>query len=319
MSTRSAAETIVRLVQAFIEEKTWKQADLARRVGVASRTVAARLVELREAGVPLEREADLPHVYWSVPNGWVPGGVTLASEDVSELLRLLARAPRSAARTRLTLRLVASSPAVAALGSLAGRVVTEPDREEDRFLPVIEDAIARRTALRFRYFSSHRGALEWRHASVAREVPGACGRFIARCHRDDQLKWFRVDSVTDAALDSTEPYRPADDADIDALLSGSVDGFYAGGTAVACEVHVRDPDARWAARNLPGPMTVEPVAGGVRIRASTAGLPRLARWVVGLGAAATVETPALRDLVRALAEGALAANAVAGPEINPNG
>ena len=63
-------------------------------------------------------------------------------------------------------------------------------------------------------------------------------------------------------------------------------------------------------RNLPDGMRVDVVEDGVtRVIASAAGLPAVARFVVGLGAAATSETPALAAAVRALAMGALGARA----------
>jgi len=72
---------------------------------------------------------------------------------------------------------------------------------------------------------------------------------------------------------------------------------------------VRLPEARWVALNLPSGLTVDPhegVADGVRVRCSTAAVLRVARFVVGLGEAARVDTPELAGCVRELARGALA-------------
>jgi hypothetical protein len=46
------------------------------------------------------------------------------------------------------------------------------------------------------------------------------------------------------------------------------------------------------------------VPDGILVTAKTSGLLRVARFVVGLGAAATVQTPELRHLVEELARGA---------------
>jgi hypothetical protein len=55
-------------------------------------------------------------------------------------------------------------------------------------------------------------------------------------------------------------------------------------------------------------MTREVVPGGLRFSTTTAGVLRLARHVVGLGAAAHAETPELALLVAELARGALSAS-----------
>src|SRR4029079_4979500 len=49
----------------------------------------------------LERQEDHPHVYWSVPKDWFPGGVVFSREQVPELLRHLVRLPKSNARDSL--------------------------------------------------------------------------------------------------------------------------------------------------------------------------------------------------------------------------
>ena len=95
---------------------------------------------------------------------------------------------------------------------------------------------------------------------------------------------------------------------MEAILNQSVDGFHRG-EAVRCSFFVREPESRWVERNLPGSLGVpEKVTGGLRFSATTAGVLRLARYVVGLGAAARAETPELAELVRELARGALEAS-----------
>ena len=74
MNRRSEADTPARLLVAFLRQRTWSQAELAREVGIEVRAVRRRLNELRAAGVPLEDDEDRPHVYWSVPKRWFPGG-----------------------------------------------------------------------------------------------------------------------------------------------------------------------------------------------------------------------------------------------------
>jgi hypothetical protein len=78
---------------------------------------------------------------------------------------------------------------------------------------------------------------------------------------------------------------------------------------------VRNPEARWVKKNLLAGMTFERAGDGIRVTVHTSALHRLARFVVGLGAAATPETPALAREVAALAQGALDAIASAGEQL----
>ena len=106
MSQRSATATVSAILWAFLCERTWLQPALARRVGVSVRTLRGRLEELLANGVPLERQDDPPHVYWSVPRGWVPDGVVFKNDAAADVLRFVARCPRSAKRDALMQRLL---------------------------------------------------------------------------------------------------------------------------------------------------------------------------------------------------------------------
>jgi len=66
MSRRAPTETVAGVVGAFLERRTWSQAELAKRLELSVPALRKRLEEL--AGpLRLEREEDHPHVYWSVP------------------------------------------------------------------------------------------------------------------------------------------------------------------------------------------------------------------------------------------------------------
>ena len=82
MGRRTSSATVTKNIMALLDQPTWTQASLARRVGVKARTIRTHLNDLVEAGVPLEREEDHPHVYWSVPRGWFPGGHVLGDEQI---------------------------------------------------------------------------------------------------------------------------------------------------------------------------------------------------------------------------------------------
>jgi predicted DNA-binding transcriptional regulator YafY len=177
---------------------------------------------------------------------------------------------------------------------------------EEQYLPVIEDAANQKVTLQFRYFSASRGNEAMRHVSVHRVLLGPPARFVATCHRSDTLKWFRVEGVSDARLDKHEAFRDATAKDVDAYLHASLDGFHDASPWAKHAFFVSDPEARWVARNLLEEMHAEEVLGGIRVVLETSALDRLARYVVGLGAAAKPLTPALETEVAALAKGALA-------------
>ncbi len=314
MGQRSTTETVVTVLQAFLQRRSWKQADLARHADVTVAALRKHLNELSASGFPLVREDDHPHVWWSVPKGWFPGAVLFDSDSVPELLRQLTRLPRSAARDRLIRRILEAAPRRPTVPPGAPTVLTRQSTEsEESYLPLAEDAANRRISLAFNYFTASRGTVEWRHASVQRVVIGPPARFVAVCHRDGALKWFRLDNVLGARLDDTVPHRAADAAAVEAMLKESVDGFHRG-DAVRCVFFVRAPESRWVERNLPGSMTVEQAPDGLRFSTTTAGVIRLARHVVGLGAAARAETPELALLVAELARGALQSS---GPPTEP--
>jgi predicted DNA-binding transcriptional regulator YafY len=301
---RSNTETIVAILKAFLDQRTWKQADLARHVGVRPATIHKRLQELLASGVPLESDKDHPHVYWSLPKSWYPGGVLLTGEQIAQVFRQLSRMPKSKARDQLIESLLKYLPN---RNTDAAIVPAESSEREEQYLPVVEDAATQRVALQFRYFTAGRGSEGTRHGSVHRVVLGPPARFLATCHRSGDLKWFRVEGVSHAKLDPREPFRDADATKVDGHLKASLDGFHEGGPPAKYVFFAGDPDARWLARNLMEGMRSEEVPGGIRVTTETSALRRLARFVVGLGGVAKPLTPELEAEVSTLARGALEA------------
>ncbi len=294
------------VLQAFLQKRRWTQAQLSRHAGVGVPAVRKHLNELLASGFPLTAEKAVNDVWWSVPKDWYPGAVLFDAESVPELLRQLCRLPRSEARNQLLSRILKAAPRPVSAAVEPSAVLTPtPSENEETYLAHAEDAMNRKVCLKMYYFTASRGDLAWRHVSVQRVKPDTPARFVAVCHRNDALKWFRLDSVLSAHLDASVPYRAAEPARIEALVGQSVDGFHQG-DAIACSFFVRVPEHRWVERNLPCPMTPEDTRGGRRFTTTTAGVLRLARFVVGLGDAAQAETPELALLVAALARGALA-------------
>jgi predicted DNA-binding transcriptional regulator YafY len=307
MGQRTPTETLFGIVTAFIEQRTWTQAALARRLETRTETIRTRLEELQAGGFKLQREEDRPHVYWSVPKDWFPGALVFKEDEAADLLRLIARAPRSKLRDKV-IDLVAArlanvgqaTPDVSAIGP------TTMTHEEEDALSIVEDAARQRVPLKMRYFSASRRSESKRHASVHRVEVGARPHFIATCHRTGELRRFRVSNVLDAKLDPGEAFRDVAPEDLARFESESLAGFRSPGPKIKSAFFVRDPEAAWVAKNLPDEAIREEAApGGARFAVETSALMVLARFVAGLGGAATPETPELAKAVRAIAEGAL--------------
>ena len=305
MGKRSPTDTVVSILQALLEERSCTQAELARRAEVDSQVVRKHLEELQRHGFPLEREDDPPQVWWSVPKGWFPGAVLFDSKSVPVLLRQLSRLPQSAERDQLIQRILEAAPRPPPVPLAAPAVLTPQwTKSEETYLTIIEDAAMHRVSLALKYLTTGHNKARWRQVSVQSVVIGPPARFIAFCHETESLKWYRLDNVCHAQRDEAEPFREAEPGQVDAMLKESVDGFHHGG-AVQCSFVVCEPECRWVEHNLPVSMTSEKVPEGLRFTTMTAGVLRLARFVVGLGVAARAETPELAKLVQELARGAL--------------
>jgi predicted DNA-binding transcriptional regulator YafY len=307
MGQRSAAETIIAILDAFTRQGTWRQQDLASDVGVSVPALRKRLDELSSHGVPLERQEDHPDVFWSVPQGWFPSGAVISFSDLPDLVRLLYRLPRSRERERLLSIVMRVNPQ---LEASRAPMITESGIDSDlRCLPAIEDAAAKSRVLRIRYFTASRGELAWREVSIVRIVIGPPARFVAVCHRTDTLKWFRLSNIVEAGNDQTGLFRHREEAAVLRFVQESSDGFRERADSLDCVFSVRQPESRWLSRNLLPGMTFDETPDGIRVTTKTSGVLRVARFVVGLGSAATVETPELRRLVDELARGALSRDA----------
>jgi predicted DNA-binding transcriptional regulator YafY len=172
-------------------------------------------------------------------------------------------------------------------------------------LPLVQEATTRRCVLQIQYFSAHRGQLGWRDISPARLSIGPPARVLALCHRTGTLKWFRVSNIVAARLLDGTTFREAPPTHLEEVLATSLNGYHDGEHSVVCRFSVRNPDARWVKANLPHAAKVTDTGDGITVEIDAGALVPLARLVVGLGDAASVETPALDRLVKHLARGAL--------------
>ena len=300
MGRRSGTETAFAILRAFVERRLWRQADLARRLEITVPSLRKHLATMATLH-PLTMRKDHPDVFWELPRDWSPSGVTLDRSDVAAIMRLLARGPKTQERERLLALLLRKQPTAPRSENV---VATTVDEEEGRFLPVVEDAAAAMVTLRMKYTSARRGETDWRDASVARIYPGPPARFLATCHRNSELRMFRVSSIANACLALEEPFQRAQPSDVERRERDSVDGWFDDNPGTI-SFFVSSPHDRWVRRNLKPGMRVEAVDGGARVTAAAAGLVAVARFVVSLGEAAEAETESLAIVVRDLALGAL--------------
>jgi predicted DNA-binding transcriptional regulator YafY len=306
MGQRSATRSVAAVMVAFTERKTWTQADLARAVGLSTEAVRKVLSDLVESGAPLVSEKDHPHVYWRMARDWYPGGVVFREEHVSDLLRELTHLPRSKVRDRLLATIMNQLPCRGKLVATVPVVSRAVHESEEQWLPVIETGAARKVPVFIKYVTASRGArASDRYVSVHVVDIGPPARFIATCHSNKDLRWFRVDGIVRARIDDREKFLDCPAATVDAFRASSLDGYKGTGAPLSCSFFVREPDSAWVANNLMDGMRIEQLPGGIQVTVETSALLRLARFVVSLGNAAQPETPALAHAVAALARGAL--------------
>lgn len=297
MARKSPVESLLSVWDAFCEAQTWRQKELAGRVGLEVPALR-RLLLAHSERVPLTSVSEHPDVFWTWPRASAAGSTVLGPTETARLLAVLRSAPRSTERTELIARLKRAAP--------DGKVEPETrarSSSESNVLPMLEQSMATKVALHMLYFTASRGTLTWRHVSPCHLVADPPARFIAYCHRSSQLKWFRVEGVQSAMLDGAAGYRDVPAATVAEYRARSVDFFHENDAATVEEhTFVVDPsEARWVALNLPDNMRGEPLPDG-RLRVRSLGLRPAARFVLSLGGAALPETRTLQSLTRALAE-----------------
>lgn len=311
MGRKSGVATVGAILEAFEAKRSWRQPDLARRVGVSVPALRKHLAELVHV-LPLEERRTGQDVAWVLPRDWNASGLVLKQATVAGIVRLLTRSPRSKLRDELLAALVRKSPRLPTPLAVAPPSLTET---EERVLPLLEDAAARHVVVSMRYVSASRGGEQSRRVSVARILPGPPVRFVGHCHLSGELRRFRAEGVRSLDLVGDERFVAVPEAEVDAFVAQAVGGFAERGGPGECAFVVRAPEARWVRQNLLDGMQAADRAGGeVRVTADGRALRAVARYVVGLGEAARPETPELRAAVRALAEGALRALETAGEE-----
>jgi predicted DNA-binding transcriptional regulator YafY len=304
---RGQFESACGILQAFVSNRRWTQADLSRSVGISSQSLRKVLNSLLDGGMPLTRLDEPPQVYWEVPKGWLPGALAVTPDELPVLVEALLGLSQGKHRDALLRKLLQGHPKE--YSTLGASVEQASQFAEESIRTALLQAAAQRHAVRVRYFTSSKGVDGFRTLSVQRLVPSPRPRVVAYCHRAKELRWFRVDQFLQ--VDATpEAFVVHDSAEVEQLLKGSVDGFHEP-TLTALSFRVRYPSANWVKHNLPPGMKLDEEAStsdSVRVVASGGALI-VARFITSLGGLAIAEGEALTELVRETAEGTLEAHA----------
>lgn len=279
MSLSDSALLLALALERFAERSSWKEGELARRLG--TRTNLQRvLAVLAEQGWPLHLQDGV----WSVPEGWRPDGLRLSTTDLSELLRILARAPRSRPRdqilSKLTRRLRESS-----------RVAPSELEPPDEYRAALEQAATERRALEILYFSRETFAAAPRTVSVQDSASWGRGECWVVSHPSNTATRILLDGVLDVRERPDRAYVLAE-------------GLRRASRAVPrLRVAFRVPHrkTRQLLPNLTAGLGVRGDDDGLHVEGRVSGLMPVARLVLTLGAGIAIETPELRGLVDALA------------------
>ena len=168
MGRKSGTETIAAVLLVFLQQRTWKQAELARHVGVERKSLKRILDDIHNAGLKLEQDSDPPHVYWSVSKTWFPGGVAFRAEQLSELVRTLQLAPQSSSRDRILGMIATTATGMRGTSTATAILTRSLSPSEETVLTQLQRAAEERVAVGIRYFTLSRGDMSKRNVSVHR-------------------------------------------------------------------------------------------------------------------------------------------------------
>jgi predicted DNA-binding transcriptional regulator YafY len=298
MARKSPIETVMEILNAFAEKPSWSQAELARHLQITVRPLAKYLDAFpAHFGVyKLPPEDTKPNVVWRCEMPATVGPV-ISHAEVASFIKQIRRAPKSKARDAAITRLKKLSK-----DDRSSASTRELTPQEEMHLEQLEEAVAKHHVMHIHYVPLSGASNPWRHVSPQRIVLNGPPRVVGYCHRDLKLKWFRVDRIYSALADVAVKYVQVAREQVDAHCDNSVDGFNSGLISESAESFTLEPAARWAAVNLPSGLRATDIGQGhTRVTVPSSGIIVAARFVVGLGAEAHVETPALRRLVHDLA------------------
>lgn len=188
----------------------------------------------------------------------------------------------------------------------AGVVVGLADRESavrPGVREAVQDATARRRALRMRYYTASRDEITDRAVDPMRLLLIEARSYLeAWCRSAGSVRLFRLDRIDDVEV-LDEPARPPSDVE----PTDFSEGLFRPMPDQPSAVLELDPGVRWVAEYYPVDELVELPEGRARVRMRYSDRAWMVRLVLGLGGQARVDSPSdLAAEVRKRAEDALA-------------
>ncbi len=319
----SPASRLLALLESLQARPAVTGRELAEQLGVDVRTLRRYVAALQELGIPVEGQRGVGGGYRMRPGFRLPPLMLSDDEAVAVVLGLVAgrrlgldtedaAAAGALAKIRRVLpaRLRSRVEALElALEFTASATGAAPVPGETALL--LADAIRRRRRVRTRY-RSFSGAVSDRELSPHGLVVHT-GRWYlaAHDHGRGELRTFRVDRISGAAVGGDAALAPADDFDAVAYVSGSLASVP---WAWQVEVALDLPPAQ-ARERIPATLgELAEEAGGTILRMRVESLDWMATVLAGLGCSFTIRQPAeLAASVGALAA-RLQASASAGDD-----
>jgi predicted DNA-binding transcriptional regulator YafY len=300
MGTRDQYETVTGVVKAFADSNVWKQAELARHLQIESRRLRTILENLKAQGMPLVNESEHPHVLWSVPKKWFPGGVFFELDDWEVLVQAVLHIRDPKRRKALLTRLLN--------GRIMGSVESGIERLEQGIsgLPVspevqkalleVQQALLLQKPLTMLYYSVTSGSRTERVISPQRLFTEPHARLVAYCHLRETLRWFRLDNIAYPRRAEDKAYQKVTPEELTTFIASSPDGYH-DGTATEWSFVVSPKAAAWVRGNLlPGMHCAEESSAGLRVTARGGALV-VARFIASLGGEAVAQQESLREHV----------------------
>ncbi|HEX9123482.1 MAG TPA: WYL domain-containing protein [Actinomycetota bacterium] len=308
--TLKASERLERLlavVPYLVRHPGSELAELSRLFGIGEAELLEDLNRLFMSGLPPYGPGDLIGVDIEDGRVWIDMADYFARPlrlTRAEALTLYLRGTALAATPGLqesealasALRKLGGSLGSEALGELAARVETTPGGRPAGTLDVVRRASAEHERLRISYYAASTAETTDREIDPEAVFFDIGNWYVAAFdHRSGQERLFRIDRIRTAELTS-ERFQPRG-------LAGPGRPLY---TPTEQDLQVRlrlHPEARWVAEyyEVTGQQEVE--GGELEVTLPAARLEWVARLVLRLsGQARVLDPPALKDLVRQLAE-----------------
>lgn len=291
-------------------------AELARRFGVATRTIFRDLKFLEEIHIPVVRDSGR---YWVDEQYRIPP-VQLQPKEVVVLMAALDFCRRSKALGSLSAADSVQEKLLAVLPHRQQQIAVELDQtlvvepvqaHSVPPLPAVEEAL--------RLAAEEQRRVRIRYQKLGADTPtdrvvrpyglayrGVALYLIGYCELRGEIRHFRANRILEAEV-LPHTFKRPEDFDLDAYLQRMWEIEY--GRQMEVRVRLYGEAAQLARETIWHPTQVveEEAGGSVILRMTTRGKNELARWLAGFGGSAEVlDPPELKEAVLALGQGIVA-------------